>query len=84
LDRDEAVWGEGCMGCTQKVRKETWDVWTRPLTESHQVGVRRVSRDAVKSETIYATMQPPPPEAESTGPDGAGSASGVLEIMVKS
>ena len=39
----------------------------------------------VKSETIYATMQPPlPPPAASTGADGAGSASGVLEVMVKS
>ena len=37
----------------------------------------------VKSETIYATMQPPVPPAASTGADGAGSASGVLEVMVK-
>ena len=39
----------------------------------------------VKSETIYATMQPPLPA--STGTDGVGSASGVLEawlVMVKS
>jgi hypothetical protein len=35
----------------------------------------------VKSETIYATIQPPVPA--STGADGAGSASGVLEVMVK-
>jgi hypothetical protein len=35
----------------------------------------------VKSETIYATMQPPP---ASTGTDGTGSASGVVEVMVKS
>ena len=39
----------------------------------------------VKIETIYATMQPPlPPPAASTGAEGAGSASGVLEVMVKS
>jgi hypothetical protein len=38
----------------------------------------------VESESIYATMQPPPPPAASTGVDGAGSASGVLEVMVKS
>ena len=37
----------------------------------------------VNSETIYATMQPPVPPAASTGADGAGSASGVLEVMVK-
>ncbi len=38
----------------------------------------------VKNETIYATMQAPlPPPAASTGADGA-SASGVLEVMVKS
>ena len=37
----------------------------------------------VKSETIYATMQPPVPPAASTGADGAGSASGVLEVMAK-
>jgi hypothetical protein len=28
-------------------------------------------------------MQPPSPPAASTGADGAGSASGVLEVMVK-
>ena len=28
-------------------------------------------------------MQPPVPPAASTGADGAGSASGVLEVMVK-
>jgi hypothetical protein len=82
LDRDEAVWGEGLH---TKVRKETWDVWTSALTASHQIGVKRVSRDAVKSETVYATMQPPaPPPAASTGADGVGSSSGVLEMMVKS
>jgi hypothetical protein len=38
----------------------------------------------VKSKTIYATIQPPlPPPAASTGADGEGSASGVLEEMVK-
>ena len=37
----------------------------------------------VKSETIYATMQPPVPPAASTGADGAVSASGVLEVMAK-
>jgi hypothetical protein len=37
----------------------------------------------VKSETIYATMQPPPPAAASTGADGMGSASGEVEVMVK-
>jgi hypothetical protein len=34
-----------------------------------------------KSETIYATMQPPLPA--STGADGAGSASGVSKVMEK-
>jgi hypothetical protein len=38
---------------------------------------------AVKSETIYAIMQPPPPAAASTGADGMGSASGEVEVMVK-
>ena len=39
----------------------------------------------VKIETIYATMQPPlPPPAASTGAEGAGSASGALEVMEKS
>ena len=39
---------------------------------------------AVKGETIYATMQPPLlPPAASTGAEGEGSASGVLEVMVK-
>jgi hypothetical protein len=43
------------------------------------------SATTVKSETIYATMQPPlPPPAASTGADGAGSVSGVVEVMVKS
>ena len=37
---------------------------------------------AAKRETIYATMQPPDPSA-STGTEGMGSASGVLEAMVK-
>jgi hypothetical protein len=36
----------------------------------------------VKSETIYATMQPPEPSA-STGTEGMVSASGELEAMVK-
>ena len=36
-----------------------------------------------KSETSYATMQPPFPPPASTGADGAGSASGLLEVMVK-
>ena len=72
-------------GLHTKVRKEIWSVWTSALTESHQIGVGRVSRDAVKSETIYATMQLfQPPPALSTGPDGVGSSSGVLEMMVKS
>ena len=39
--------------------------------------------DGGKSETIYATMQPPVPVPASTGVDGAGSASGVLEVMAK-
>ena len=41
----------------------------------------------VKSETIYATMQPPLPPSASTGTDGTDSTSGVLEawlVMVKS
>jgi hypothetical protein len=37
----------------------------------------------VKSETIYAIMQPPPPAAASTGADGMGSASGEVEVKVK-
>jgi hypothetical protein len=37
----------------------------------------------LKSETIYAITQPPEPPPKSTGVDGAGSASGVLEVMVK-
>ena len=35
----------------------------------------------VKAEAIYAIMQPPVPA--STGADGQGSSSGVLEAMVK-
>jgi hypothetical protein len=38
----------------------------------------------VEGETIYATMQPPPPAAASTGADGIGSASGEVEAKVKS
>ena len=83
LDIDEVVWGEGCMGCTQRSEKKTWDVQTRAPTESHQIGVGEYRATTVKRETIYATMQPPLPPA-SRGVDGAGSSSGVLEAMVKS
>jgi hypothetical protein len=44
------------------------------------LGEHRVT--TVKSETIYATMQEPVPPA-SMGADGAGSSSGVSEVMAK-
>ena len=53
------------------------------LTEGHGIGIGEYCMMVVNNETIYATMQPPVPPAASTGADGAGSASGVLEVMVK-
>jgi len=56
------------------------DVWAKVI----RLALGEYRATTVKGETIYATMQPPPPAAAaSTGP-GAGSASGVLEAMVKS
>jgi hypothetical protein len=42
---NEMVWRKGCMGCAQRLGRKTRDVRTRALTESHEIGVRRVSRD---------------------------------------
>jgi hypothetical protein len=73
----------GMYGLRTKIRKEN----TGRLDDS---AYRRLALDecrtvVVKIETVYATMQPPlPPPAASTGADEAGSASGVVEVMVKS
>jgi len=74
------------MGYAQRLTRGT--PCTRAFGRQRSPKVIRLAlgeyRTMVKSKTIYATMQPPlPPPAASTGADGEGSASGVLEVMVK-
>ena len=75
------------MGCARKINKRNLPVKHGTFGRQRLPKVMRLvlgeyRTTVVKSETIYATMQPPDPSA-STGTEGMGSASGELEAMEK-
>ena len=77
---------KGIYGLRVKIRKRKRLLHERiphgELTKSHQIGLGRI---LVKNMTVYAMMQPPePPPPASMGVEEMGSASGELEVRVKS